>query len=40
MHNTGHYAKVLLDAFFNARNLRGEILWGPARRANSDVRGD
>lgn len=27
--NTGHYAKVLLDAFFNARNLRGEILWGP-----------
>ena len=27
--STGHYAKVLLDAFFNARNFRGEILWGP-----------
>lgn len=26
----GHYAKVLLDAFFNAWNLRGEILWGPS----------
>ena len=25
---TGHYAKVLLDAFFSASNFRGEILWG------------
>ena len=25
----GHYAKVLLDAFFNAWNYRGEIIWGP-----------
>ncbi|MCY3811440.1 MAG: DNA methyltransferase [Gammaproteobacteria bacterium] len=25
----GHYAKVLLDAFFDAWNFRGEIIWGP-----------
>jgi len=25
----GHYAKVLLDAFFSASKFRGEILWGP-----------
>lgn len=24
----GHYAKVLLDAFFNAWGFRGEIIWG------------
>ncbi|MCY4012725.1 MAG: site-specific DNA-methyltransferase [Gammaproteobacteria bacterium] len=27
--HAGHYAKVLLDAFFGASNLRGEIIWGP-----------
>ena len=27
--HAGHYAKVLLDAFFSASNFRGEILWGP-----------
>lgn len=26
----GHYAKVLLDAFFNAWNFRGEIICGPS----------
>ena len=26
--HAGHYAKVLLDAFFNAWNYRGEIIWG------------
>jgi len=30
--HAGHYAKVLLDAFFNAWNFRGEIIWRP--RAN------
>lgn len=28
--HAGHYAKVLLDAFFNAWNFRGEIIWGPS----------
>lgn len=27
--HAGHYAKVLLDAFFDAWNFRGEIIWGP-----------
>lgn len=27
--HAGHYAKILLDAFFSAWNLRGEIIWGP-----------
>ena len=26
--HVGHYARVLLDAFFNAGNFRGEIIWG------------
>ena len=32
--HAGHYAKVLLDAFFNAWNLRGEIITG---RRHPDV---
>lgn len=31
----GHYAKVLLDAFFNASNFRGEIIWGPRHTADT-----
>lgn len=27
--HAGHYAKVLLDAFFDAWNFRGEIIWRP-----------
>ncbi len=27
--NTGHYGKVLLDAFFDPRNFGGEIIWAP-----------
>lgn len=35
--HAGHYAKVLLDAFFNAWNYRGEIIAGP-RDGDPDVR--
>ena len=33
--HAGHYAKVLLDAFFSAWNFRGEIICGP-RCVDSD----
>ena len=34
--HVGHYARILLDAYFNAGNFRGEIIWG-LRRNNPDA---
>ena len=35
----GHYAKVLLDAFFSGWNFRGEIIWGPGGSAPERIEG-